>query len=309
MIAQEKSNIVMNTPRGGGTLAPMGFGCASVWGKDLISDQQAKELFERAYELGIRYFDTGHSYGKAEERIGRILRTSKIVDREKIFISTKFGTRYKNGKLVHDVSPAWIEESVKTSLARMKINYIDCLLCHGVGINDFTDEFFEKLEELKKRGLVRAVGANTFDTKVIEWIRDTKCLDYVMLDYNILRQDREPMIKELHEQGIGIIAGSALGESLWSNRIFKIRGKKDIWYLVRALVKFRRELSKGRKFRFINNIDGVTGAQVALRYVLNNPYIAAAVFGATSLEHLEENVKAASAVIPAEVMKRIRNTK
>lgn len=48
----------------------MGLGCASVWGKNLISDEQAQAIFERAYELGIRYFDTGYSYGCAEERIG-----------------------------------------------------------------------------------------------------------------------------------------------------------------------------------------------------------------------------------------------
>ena len=60
-------------------LSPLGFGCASVWGKDMISDQQAQDLFEKAYELGITYFDTGHSYGNAEERIGKILKTSEMV--------------------------------------------------------------------------------------------------------------------------------------------------------------------------------------------------------------------------------------
>lgn len=39
----------------------LGFGCASVWGKPIISDEHARRLFEKAYELGIRYFDTGHS--------------------------------------------------------------------------------------------------------------------------------------------------------------------------------------------------------------------------------------------------------
>lgn len=290
-------------------LTPMGFGCASVWGKDLITDEQAQELFEKAFELGIRYFDTGHSYGNAEERIGKILKTSTVVKRDDIVISTKFGTRYKDGKLVHDVSVDWIEESVQTSLKRMGIEYLDCLLCHGPRIEDFNEDFMRKMDELKERGLVKAVGANTFDTEVLEYIRDTKCLDYVMLDYNILRQDREPLIKELYENGIGVIAGSALGESLWSNRVFRLRQPKDVWYLARAIVKFRNLLIKGRKFRFVNNVEGMTGAQVALRYVLDNPYVTAAVFGTTTMSHLEDNMKALSVTIPKDILDKIKNTK
>ena len=290
-------------------LTPMGFGCASVWGKDLITDEQAQELFEKAFELGIRYFDTGHSYGNSEERIGRILKTSTVVKRDDIVISTKFGTRYKDGKLVHDVSVDWIEESVQTSLKRMGIEYLDCLLCHGPRIEDFNEDFMRKMDELKARGLVKAVGANTFDTEVLEYIRDTKCLDYVMLDYNILRQDREPLIKELYENGIGVIAGSALGESLWSNRVFRLRQPKDVWYLARAVVKFKDLLIKGRKYRFINDVEGMTGAQVALRYVLDNPYVTAAVFGTTTMSHLEDNMKALSVTIPEDVLVKIKNTK
>ncbi len=211
-------------------VSSLGFGCASVWGKDMISDAQAQELFERAYELGITYFDTGHSYGNAEERIGKILKSSKIVKRENIVISTKFGTRFIDGKLVHDVSPEWIRESVDTSLRRMGISYIDCLQIHGPQISDFTEELYSILDELKEKGIVRAVGANSFDTDVLEFICREKRLDFVMLDYNLMRRDREELIRKLHENGIGVIAGAALAESLYSNRVFKIRGKKG--YLV-----------------------------------------------------------------------------
>ena len=69
-------------------MTTLGFGCASVWGKSLITDQQATELFEQAYSLGIRYFDTGYSYGLAEGRIGKILKESSLVSREELVIST-----------------------------------------------------------------------------------------------------------------------------------------------------------------------------------------------------------------------------
>jgi aryl-alcohol dehydrogenase-like predicted oxidoreductase len=237
------------------TVSPLGFGCASVWGKNLISDREAAALFERAYELGIRFFDTGHSYGNAEERIGKTLRASSSVEREKSVISTTFGTRRLDGKRVHDVSPAWIRESVETSLRRMGIDYIDCLQVHGPIITDFTDELLNVICDLKKQGKVLAFGANSFDTDVLEYIRDSRCCDFVMLDYNITRPDREPLIRQLHDNGVGVIAGAALAQSLYSNRVFRLRRPKDVWYLARAVVKFRDTRAKGKKYSFINNVE------------------------------------------------------
>lgn len=287
-------------------LTPLGFGCASAWARTLISDADAQELFEHAYQSGIRYFDTGHSYGIAEERIGKILRSSKTVDRNRLVISTKFGTKRINGKYVKDFSPEWIEESVQLSLKRMGLDRLDCLLCHGPGIEDFNEALFRKLDELKERGLVKAIGANTFDTDVIEYIRDHKCFDYVMLDYNIMRQDREPLIKSLYENGIGVIAGAPLAESLYSNRVFRVRSAKDVWYLARAVANFRGQLIKGRKYRFINKVSGMTGTQIALKYVLDNPYVTSAVFGTTSMVHLEENMGSLDVEIPEGIIRKIR---
>ena len=248
----------------------MGFGCASVWGKGFITDEQAQELFERAYTLGIRYFDTGYSYGCAEERIGKILKSSKIVKREDIIISTKFGTKNINGKYIHDFTPEWMNHSVKTSLKRMGIKYVDLLLVHGPQINDLTETYLNAMRKLKEKGIVKAIGINTFDTDVIEFVCKTKCFDFVMLDYNILKQEREIIIDQLYENGIGVIAGAPLAESLYSNRIFKIRKMKDIWYLARAVVNFRSQIIKGRKFSFINKVPGMTGSQVALKYVIGS---------------------------------------
>ena len=287
----------------------MGFGCASVWGKNLISDEQAQAIFEQAYELGIRYFDTGYSYGCAEDRIGKILKTSKIVKREDIVISTKFGTKKVNGKYVHDFTPKWMNHSVKTSLKRMGIDYVDLLLVHGPQVKDLTDEYLSAMRKLKEKGLVKAIGINTFDTDVIDYVCETKCFDFVMLDYNILKQEREPVIDQLYQNGMGVIAGAPLAESLYSNRIFKIRKLKDIWYLARAFVNFKGQLIKGRRFTFVNKVPGMSGSQVALNYVINNPHVTTAVFGTTTPSHLADNVKAKDVVIPKEILKRIKITK
>ncbi len=290
-------------------VTPLGFGCAGLWGRKMVTDQQAQELFEKAYACGIRYFDTGHSYGRAEERIGNILKTSKIVKREQIVLSTKFGTRYVQGKLVHDVSAGWIRKSVYLSLKRMGMDYIDCLQIHGPGLSDFTEELYETLTDLKEKGIVRAVGANSFDTEVLSYIAAEKKLDFVMMDYNIMRRDREALIQEFTDRGIGVVAGAPLAESLYSGRVFKLRGKKDLWYLARAVVNFHDQLLEGRKYRFINRVCGMTGSQIALKYVTDYPGVCCAVFGTTNTDHLQENVKALEIRIPKKVLDRIRSVR
>lgn len=287
-------------------LSAMGFGCASVWGKSMISDAQAQALMEQAYSLGVRYFDTAHSYGVAEERIGKILKSTRVFRREDIVLSSKCGVRIVDGKYVHDFTSDWAKKSVELSLQRMGIEYLDMLLLHGPRIADLTEEYLETIRDFKRRGICKAIGINTFDTDVLEYVRDTGCVDFVMLDYNILRQDREPLLQQLHDRGIGIIAGAPLAESLFSNRIFRIRKPKDVWYFLRAVAKFRGQLIEGRKFTFINNVPGMSGAQIALRYVLDNPNVTNAVFGTTTPSHLEDNMGALQITIPEDIRKKIR---
>ncbi len=292
-------------------LSSLGFGCAGAWaksvaGKPMISDDEARALFERAYEFGIRYYDTGFNYGFAEERIGRILKESETVKREDIIISTKFGERVENNKWVNDWSPEWMSESVNISMKRMGIDHIDMLMCHGGSVKDMKPELLSAMKKMKEDGKIGAFGINTFDTDVIEWVRDTHSFDFIMLDYNILRQDREELIGQLYDDGIGVIAGAPLAQSLYSNRIFRIRKMKDAWYLARMLVSFRKQFFRGRKFRFINNVEGMTGSQIALKYVLDNPHVSSAVFGTTTMSHLEDNAGARDVQIPEDILERIK---
>lgn len=259
---------------------------------------------------GIKVFDTGHSYGKAEERIGKVLNELSI-NRSDIVISTKFGTRIIDGKYVHDTSIDWVQKSVELSMQRMNIDYIDILYIHGPQINDLNDGLLNLLDSLKKQGIIRATGANTFDTDVIDYITDNRCLDVVMLDYNIVKQNRESQIKRLYDSGIGVVAGQAMAESVFLNDLFKIKSKKDLWYLART---FGRKASRdlffeSQKYRFLNHLDGWDGSQVALKYVVDNPYISTASIGTCNPEHLKKNIEALNIEIPDDLIKKIKATK
>lgn len=287
-------------------LSEIGFGCASIWGKDFFDESNAIQLFYESIKQGITFFDTGFSYNNAEIRLGRCLQEIGK-DRKKLIIASKCGTRISDsGKYYHDWSVEWMKQSVDISLKRLHIDYLDMLHLHGPSVNDLSDAVVNFMYDLKKQGIVKAVGVNSFDTDVLECINKNSSFDFVMLDYNIMRQDREELIQRLYENGIGVIAGAALAQSLYSNRVFRIKGKNDIWYFLRALKNFRGHILDGLNYRFMNDVKGITGNQIALRYVLDNPYITSAVFGTTSKEHLKENVKAAEIQIPDYITKKIK---
>lgn len=301
----------MNKRRLGDTdlyLTELGYGCASLWGKSkFTSDEKAEDLFFAAYDHGINFFDTGYSYGVAERRLGGCI---KKINRQDLIISTKCGTRIsKRGTYYHDWSVEWMQRSVEISMKRLHTDYIDMLQVHGPEIDEISDGMLNWLQKLKKDGTVRAIGINTFNTDVLEYVNKYKLFDFVMLDYNILRQDRERLIRDLYDNKIGIIAGAPLAQSLYSNRVYKVRQLNDVWYLLRALKNFRGHMAAGRKFRFVNEVDGVTGNQVALKYVLDNKRITSAVFGSVDKDHIVENIGTVDIVIPEEIMKRIKEGK
>ena len=86
----------------------------------------------------------------------------------------------------------------------------------------------------------------------------------------------------------------------------RLRGPRDLWYAARALARHRDELALGRRFGFLHQLPDMTGSQAALGYVLANPGVSAAVFGATRPGHLRENLAAADRPMPGDLMRRIR---
>ena len=289
------------------SVSELGFGCASWWGKSRFDEGTALGLVHEAIDLGITLFDTGASYsaGQAEPRLGRAL---KGRDASGLVIATKAGTYHAGGgRIARDMSPAAIVASAERSLARLGVDRLDILQLHGPAALELTDEMFEALAGLKQRGLVRAVGLNSFDPAVVEHAIGLPGIDVVMVDYNVLKPEREPLITRAAAAGKGVLAGMPLAMGHTRPLLARLRGPQDLWYAARALAHHRGELARGGRFRLLHRLPDMTGAQAALAYVLANPNVSAAVFGATRPPHLRENVRASGLALPDEVMQRIRD--
>jgi aryl-alcohol dehydrogenase-like predicted oxidoreductase len=191
-------------------VSEIGLGCAGYWGKKIFDEAEAVRLVHVAVDHGLTFFDTGPSYsgGNAEPRLGRAL--AGIKNKNDLVVATKAGTRISaHGKLYKEWSASGVRSSVEESIVQLKLDVLPMLQLHGPAINDLTDDLLETLTRLKDEGKIRHLSVNSHDTDVIEYVMTLPQFGAVMIDYNILRPEREVILKKLGTQGVGVLAASS----------------------------------------------------------------------------------------------------
>ena len=285
--------------RTGLQVSPVGLGCSGFWGHRRFPEDAAARVVAHALERGVNLLDTGHNYAgfHAEPRLGRILRPLlKRFPRDTLVISSKGGTLTGqagvSGAEQRDFSPAAITASCEASLRNLGLSHLDVYQLHGIGAGEITDELLHALHRLRQRGLVRSVGINTHTAETLKWmIAHPDAFDVVLLDYNVLQQDREPLIDALHTAGIGVLAGTVLAQGHLLPARVRAPRLADAWYLARAWLKpSSRQLMRSARgmARAVASITSQAPAQTAFAYVLQHPGVASTVLGSTRVDGVEQ---------------------
>ena len=285
-------------------VSEIGLGCASWWGQKAFDERQAVKLVHAALDHGVTFFDTGAAYsgGEAEPRLGRALKGRNL---DRVVVATKAGTRHDGRRVIRDFSLEGIEASVERSLRNLGLETLPLLQLHGPAVAELDDRMLAMLGGLKRRGLVQALGVNSFDPALIEHVVGLPIFDVVMVDYNVLRPERAPLIARAAGQGKGVLAGMALAMGHANRQVLRLRAPRDIWYALRALKNHRADIASGARFGFLSQIPDMTASQAALTYVLANPNVSCAVVGTTRMAHLIENLGASGMSLSREVLDRI----
>jgi len=133
------------------------------WGA--FSDEDGIALQNKAYDLGVNFFDTAAAYGngRAEKLLAQTIR---YAGRDNLVVSTKFGYDFYGDpgeqgghrERRQDFSPKFLRYDLEQSLGRMGIDYVDLYQAHNLKLPQFKDELFETLETLQREGKIRYWG-------------------------------------------------------------------------------------------------------------------------------------------------------
>ncbi len=248
-------------------VSSLGFGCmrlpmTTVGEKRVVDDEKTGELLQRAFDLGVNYFDTAWMYCEhdGQRAVGKAIKPF----RDKIYLSTK--------------SPMYLikktedfRDYLMRALEQMDESYIDFYHFHGINLKTFEEQILplkliDEAEKLKSEGLIRHLSFSFHDdAKHMKTIADAGVFSSVLCQYNLIDRANEESIAYVHDKGLGVVVmGPVAGGNISAG---------------------------GEKLLSRFDTTAKTAEELAFRFVLGNKNVSVALSGMQNLEMLEENVR------------------
>jgi len=261
----------------------LGFGAMRITGKGIWGEpenpEEARAVLKRAVELGINLIDTADSYGPhvSERLIGETLHPYP----EDLVIATKGGLlRDGPGQWRRDARPEHLREACEGSLKRLKLDCIDLYQLHRIDPRVPAEEPLGALAELREEGKIRHIGLSEVSVEQIQRAQQIVPIVSVQNRYNLTDRDSEDVLDFCEREGIGFIPWFPLATG---------------------------DLARpGGPLDDIATRYGASPGQVALAWLLWRSPVILPIPGTSSVEHLVENVAAASLELDEEEFAELR---
>ncbi|CAI9676875.1 MULTISPECIES: aldo/keto reductase [Elizabethkingia] len=310
----------------GEKLSAIGLGCMGMsFAYGQADEQESVRTLHKALDSGINFWDTADMYanGKNEELISKVL----VPNRDKIFIATKFGFRFKNNEAgpsnsantYFDGSPEWIRQAVDNSLQRLRIDTIDLYYAHRIDPNVPVEETVGAMAELVKAGKVRYLGLSEASAESIRKANAIHPIAALQSEYSLLTRDvEESILPVVRELGISLVPYSPLARGLFNN-INEVQQLEDSDFR-KSLPRYQEAYLENNKSlaKELNELaasKGITGSQLALAWVLAQGDDIIPIPGTKRVKYLEQNIEAASVTFTEteksqieEIVKKYPNT-
>ena len=261
-------------------------------------------IMDRAFELGINYFDTADSYGggRSEEMIGRWLRSRGT--RDAIVLSTKVFNRTGPGPNEAGLSRRHVLRAVEESLRRLQTDWLDLYVTHEADPETPLDETLRAMDDLVRQGRVRYVGSSNTEawrlTKAL-WVSDRLAVvryDGVQNQYNLLARGIEAEVLPLAaDQELAVTPFSPLAGGLLTGKYAPDREHPAGSRLTLRPGPYAGLLTPAT-FRAIDALRaeaaerGASTGALALAWVLGHPSVTAALIGPRSVEQFQPAIEA-----------------
>ncbi|GAB4469187.1 MAG: aldo/keto reductase family protein [Armatimonadaceae bacterium] len=274
-------------------------------------DATATSCIEKAYDLGINFFDTANAYarGKSEEVVGKAL---KAYRRDSFVLATKVFFPMGDGPNDRGLSRKHIYEQCHLSLKRLGTDYIDLYQCHRYDAETPLDETLMALDDLARQGKILYYGVSQWSAvQIADAVHRTRQLGLHPISsnqpvYNAINRGLENEVMPLcGREGIGLVVYSPLAQGLLTGKykpgqelpegsraadpnqnMFLNKGELD-----------QQLLEKIQKLVPIAERNNLTMSQLALAWCLRRPEVSSVIIGASKPEQVEDNAGASGASV------------
>jgi aryl-alcohol dehydrogenase-like predicted oxidoreductase len=264
-----------------------------------VAREQAEACVAKAFEVGINFVDTANVYasGGAEELLGETLAGRP---RNSYVLATKLFFPVEGGS---GLSREQVLKQIDLSLGRLRTDYVDLYQCHRYDFGTPLEETMEALTEVVREGKVRYIGFSEWPAERIQAALDVPEVEKFVSSqpqYSLLwREPEREVIPLCAANGISQIVWSPLAQGALTGKYTpgeappagtRAASQTMGW----AMDRFRDDdvLEAVQRLRPIADELGITMAQLALAWVLREPYVASAIVGASRPQQVEENAAA-----------------
>lgn len=285
----------------------MGLGCMGMsefYGPS--DDTNSLNVLERAFELGVNFYDTADMYGHGhnEKLIGRFLKGK----RDRIVLATKFGiVRKEKGTYERtiDNSPAYLKKACEDSLARLGVDHIDLYYAHRLNPEQDLDAMMGELSRLVEEGKIRAVGLSEVSVEQLRRAHAIHPVAAVQSEYSLWTRDIEEngLLATCRELGVGFVPYSPLGRGFLTGTITDTK-EMDSGDFRRMSPRFEEEnldrnLALVASVRELAREKQCTPAQIALAWVMARGEDIVPIPGTRRTRYLEDNAGALEIILEA----------
>jgi aryl-alcohol dehydrogenase-like predicted oxidoreductase len=275
----------------------------------------ATKMVNTALDAGLTFFDTANSYvgGTSETMLGVALKGK----RQDAIVASKFFNPMGGRPNDSGNSRLHIKQQIEGSLKRLQTDYIDVYYVHHVDHTTPLEEVLRALDDLVRDGKILYTACSNYEAwRLMEalWISDTKGWERFSCyqpQYSLVVRDiDEEIVPAIELKGLGCVAWSPLASGYLAGKYMpgslKVQGTRSAegWgfqskffapnheEILQTLLDVAKEL-------------GRTPAQVALRWVMDKPFMTSAIVGARNAEQLSDTLKAGGWTLPKEAFERL----